>query len=64
MQFRKAVGSAVLAAAAVGALSGVGAGLASANPVEFDHGDDGLVTYDFGVDGQDVIMGNSHVTWP
>ncbi|WGJ88144.1 hypothetical protein [Gordonia sp. SMJS1] len=64
MRVRKTIGS-TLAAAAAGALSLLGGGLASAAPIELQHGDDGLTTYDFGVDGQDVIVGGTgNFTWP
>ncbi len=58
---RKTIGSTVAAVAAAGALSLLGGGLASASPIKLQHGDDGLTTYDFGVDGQDVIVGGMHI---
>ena len=65
MRVRKTIGSVVAAVAAAGALSLLGGGLASAAPIELQHGDDGLTTYDFGVDGQDVIVGGTgNFTWP
>ena len=65
MRVRKTIGSTAAAVAAAGALSLLGGGLASAAPIELQHGDDGLTTYDFGVDGQDVIIGGTgNVTWP
>lgn len=64
MRVRKMIGGAVLAAAAVGALTGVGAGLASAGPndgyVDVTIGDDGLHTVDLGVEGQEVIVGGTY----
>ncbi len=65
MRVRKTIGSTVAVVAAAGALSLLGGGLASAAPIELQHGDDGLTTYDFGVDGQDVIVGGTgNFTWP
>lgn len=63
MKVRSVIGKTVIAAVAVGALSGVGAGLASAGPGDITTGDDGLTTIDLGT-GNDPILGNTTVDWP
>ncbi|MDY6809335.1 MAG: hypothetical protein SW127_09980 [Actinomycetota bacterium] len=46
MRVRTVIGSTVVAAAAIGALSGIGAGLASAGPGDVTHHDNGYVEWD------------------